>query len=699
VNLEKFRPTGDKYSASKIHESLIKIQISTFCKRMEEKFHLEQNMKKKKSKIVNINNSINSLDNPKANTTDNYLLSSSESAEQTSSSQQNQIIQNEEMNKGLASDSSSTLANIFKADSLKYIKIVIFLLFLFTFILILIEFLITYSHMGKIEKKLIFLKDSYIILNDMIYSKYFITEGVIGNTYPRYICKLFNANFSQEIKTELEFYRQELTKTYDSFTSNELPKKYKQFVENTKITIYTLTLNIPQMLTILFNSAMIRISSAINDLTANSSLINMANRDAYELMYNLLNEYFLNWEQVCNILFEDSIKATNLKIPLMIIDFLYFIISVVMIYIFLKLLARFSLDREKPINLFLTLKKVVFENLKNSAETFSNKLLNKFFGNEDNEDDSQQDYQANIQPNDINIVKFKAVNEYKSSISKAFSFLSIILIVFIFFFCSLIFFVVKYFDFRNRMEKNFFFFNLYEKLNYAQIDFILNIDIFKSYFFNKKIPILNSNNTIKTLFVHDLNNITIKFRESIIYNTNSGKFLSGKNLEKYVRYLNGNFQDLLVEDISKVYNYRIENYIKFGIKPIETRIYEMIRYYILKYCASDEITNKEYDGISHILKLVDFKFIELTSIVSLVIRNWYNGVSNLLIESFDDFQSKSKFIYSILFICFIIILILYYSIIWKTNEEKLNGLLKESAALINLIPQEIKNIIIEKLNE
>ena len=699
VNLEKFRPTGDKYSASKIHESLIKIQISTFCKRMEEKFHLEQNMKKKKSKIVNINNSINSLDNPKPNTTDNYLLSSSESAEQTSSSQQNQIIQNEEMNKGLASDSSSTLANIFKADSLKYIKIVIFLLFLFTFILILIEFLITYSHMGKIEKKLIFLKDSYIILNDMIYTKYFITEEVIGNTYPSYICKILNANFSQDIKTELEFYRQELTKTYDSFTSNELPKKYKQFVENTKISIYTLTLNNPQMLTILFNSAMVRISSAINDLTANSSLINMANRDAYELMYNLLNEYFLNWEQVCNILFEDSIKATNLKIPLMIIDFLYFIISVVMIYIFLKLLARFSLDREKPINLFLTLKKVVFENLKNSAETFSNKLLNKFFGNEDNEDDSQQDYQANIQPNDINIVKFKAVNEYKSSISKAFSFLSIILIVFIFFFCSLIFFVVKYFDFRNRMEKNFFFFNLYEKLNYAQIDFILNIDIFKSYFFNKKIPILNSTDTIKTLFVHDLNNITIKFRESIIYNTNSGKFLSGKNLEKYVRYLNGNFQDLLVEDISKVYNYRIENYIKFGIKPIETRIYEMIRYYILKYCASDEITNKEYDGISHILKLMDFKFIELTSIVSLVIRNWYNGVSNLLIESFDDFQSKSKFIYSILFICFIIILILYYSIIWKTNEEKLNGLLKESAALINLIPQEIKNIIIEKLNE
>jgi len=697
VNLEKFRPTGDKYSASKIHESLIKIQISTFIKRLDEKYHLE--MKKKKSKNININNSINSLDTPKSTTTDNYLISSSEPSTSQVSSQQNSIMQNEEMNKGLASDSSSTLANIFKANSLKYIKIVIGLLFLTTFVLGLVEFLITYRHFSKISTKLKYLRDSYIILNDLIYVKYFITEEVIGNSYPRYICKMLNVNFSLEIRAELEYFRQEFTKTYDSFTDRDLPKEYKEFVEKTKITIYTLTLNNSLMLTIQFNSAMVRISSAINDLTSNSSLINMGNRDTYELMYNLLNEYYLNWEQVCSILFNDSIKATNLKIPLMIIDLLYFVISLTIIYIFLKLLARFSLDREKPINLFLTLKKVVFENLKNSAETFSNKLLNKFFGNEDNEDDSQQDYQANIQPNDINIVKFKAVNEYNSSISKAFSFLSIIVIVFIFIFCSFIFFVGKYADFRNRMDKNFFFINLFEKLNYAQIDFILNINIFKSFFFNKKIPILNNNDTTQTLFVHDLNHVTSKFRESIIYNTNAGKFLNSKALEKYVRFLNGNFKDLLDPEVYARSKNRLDNYIRYGIKPLQTRVYEMIRYYILKFCNSDELSNVDYDGISHILKLFDFKFIELTTIINSVVRVWYRGVSNLLEESFYEFQNKSKFIYTILFICCIIILILYYSIIWKTNEEKLNGLLKESAALINLIPQEIKNIIIEKLNE
>ena len=46
--------------------------------------------------------------------------------------------------------------------------------------------------------------------------------------------------------------------------------------------------------------------------------------------------------------------------------------------------------------------------------------LNKFFGIEDEE--SQQDYQSNIQPNDINIAKFKMANEFNSSLTRAFSF-------------------------------------------------------------------------------------------------------------------------------------------------------------------------------------------------------------------------------------------------------------------------------------
>ena len=694
VSLERFRPTGDRYSASKITESLIKIQMNHFCQRIKEKV---RDLKKKNIKNIT-NNNINHIESPKSSSTDNYLISSN-SSPMPISSQPNPSIQGEEMNKGLASDSSSTLTNIFKASSIKYIKILISYVFILTLILLIIEFLIVYRHFNKLESKIDFLKNSYIILNNLIYTKYYVTEGVIGNAYPRYIGKLFSGGkFYDEIKEELAFYRQQLTESYDTFTSNELCKEYEDFMKSTEISIYTLKLNNQENLTILYNSAVTRISSSINNLATNTELMNIENRDSYELMYNLINEYYINWEKVNNILFNDSLKTTDLKIPLMLIILAYFIISIIIIFITLKLLARFSVDREKPINLFLTLKKVVFENLKNSAENFSNKLLNKFFGNEDNEDDSQQEYQSNIHPNDINIVKFKAANEYNPSINKAFSFMKIIIIVFIFLVINLIFFIIKYYEFRKRMNKMFSFITLIDKINISQTDFILCIDIFKSYLYNRSIPILNRGDT-KNIFIESFINLTDKFQESIMYNSKADEFLSGIYFQKYNQYLLGDYAELLEKDYYEENKERLVNYIAFGIKPIELRVYEIIRYFTLKYCISEEIENDNYNDISFILKLMEFKLFELTMLIKSNIKLWYEGILNLIFNAYYNFQSKNKFTYIIIFICLIVFLILYYCIIWKTNEEKLNILLKESADLINLIPQEIKNIIIEKLNE
>ena len=83
-------------------------------------------------------------------------------------------------------------------------------------------------------------------------------------------------------------------------------------------------------------------------------------------------------------------------------------------------MSRLDSDREKLINLFLTIKKKVFEDLKNSAENFSNKLLNKYFKLNENEEESRQNFTTNIKPKDINIAKFKALNEFKSSKKKFF---------------------------------------------------------------------------------------------------------------------------------------------------------------------------------------------------------------------------------------------------------------------------------------
>ena len=692
VNLERFRPNGDKYSVGKVHMSLIKIHMSQFCERIVEKFH-EQNMKswKKKSSNLNINNNTH-IDSPKSSITNNLLFPYKESISAQSSS----TIQGEEFNKGLASDSSSTLLNIFKGNSIKYIRILGVILFILTFFL----FSIMIFQMDKIRRKIDFLRNSYLILNYMLYTKFYVTEGVLAKTLESYFPSMVfegKESFLKVIKNELTYYRQQLTESFEIFTSNKLSGKYKDFIKNTKITIDTLTINKPEKISIIFNSAISRISASINDLETDDNLMNIENRSTYELMHNLINEYYLNWERVIKILINDIINETNLKNQLMMIVIIYFLSSLIIFFIFLKLLSKFSLEREKPINLFLTLKKAVFENLKNCAENFSNKILNKFFGIEDNEEKSLQDYQENIQPNDINIAKFKAQNEFNSSILRAFSFINYIIILIIFILINLSYFVISYFDFRERMKNILDFISFFDKINCAQSDLILSINIFKSFLFNRSIPILNYGNT-EIIFFENFLNLSNKFGTSIIYTSNDKDFLRGHFIKQYKNYLYGNFHELLIQEYYQKNFKKLEKYIKYGLKPLETRIFEEIRYFTLEYCHLPEEDRKNNE-ISIILKKAKFRMAEIIILIHYIMRNWYDGALTLIINSFFGYQNYSKLAYNITFFCLIIIAILYYSIIWKTYEEKLNILLKGSADLINLIPQEIKNIIIQKLNE
>ena len=134
----------------------------------------------------------------------------------------------------------------------------------------------------------------------------------------------------------------------------------------------------------------------------------MEMRNIYELMMNLLNGYETNWKNLTYILYRDAKKSTEKIIISLIILIITIFLDIIFVYIYYRVLVNKSINTEKPKNLILTIKKKIFEDLKNSAENFANKLLNKFFGNEENEEESQQDYQTNLQPNDINIVKFKS---------------------------------------------------------------------------------------------------------------------------------------------------------------------------------------------------------------------------------------------------------------------------------------------------
>ena len=196
----------------------------------------------------------------------------------------------------------------------------------------------------------------------------------------------------------------------------------------------------------------------------------------------------------------------------------------------------------------------------------------------------------------------------------------------------------------------------------AQTNFILSIDIFKSYLFDSSIPILNNYNTKETFFETFIN-LTNKFEDSIIFisKTKSASILSGNFLEKYNKYLLGDFSELLDKDYYEENKNLLENKIKNGLIPVLIRNIELLRFFILKYCSLGEETS----GMSSILKSMEFKISETFLTLKVTIRKWYKSVLSLMISSFDDYISESNLIFIIVFICMVIILVLYYFIVWR----------------------------------
>ena len=123
------------------------------------------------------------------------------------------------------------------------------------------------------------------------------------------------------------------------------------------------------------------------------------------LMYNLLNDYLTSWLSLTLSLVTDIKTHTQGDKRLLIIFIFSFIISIVSIIVIRKLIGNFIDDREKPIDLFLTIKKKNIEELKTSSEAFLNKLLNKFFGNEESEEEMLSESTLKIDSDEINIAK------------------------------------------------------------------------------------------------------------------------------------------------------------------------------------------------------------------------------------------------------------------------------------------------------
>ena len=693
ISLIKHSPNKDEYQAGKIREPKIKIDLNNFINRIDLKLKespslyrrvkIEQKERARRSVSLNQNIGIK------------FKFFASE-AKQTEIKKK----QKEEINLNLAGDSTITLSNIFNEKSINNIKLVNFVIYILVISILIIEFCLNYAYINLNKKNFLFLDNSYKILNNFIYSKYFITEAIITNTLKNYyISNKYNKiDYINYIKVELGKCHNEFMDLDNSFV-NAFSKNFSNYISNKNLTLKTLTNGVSVDLELPFESAMDRYSSQIFYISTISDLesINMTDKYSYELMVNLMNDYMLTGMETSILILDDIINSTkNPGIVGNVFIFISLFIIILSLFSFYKMTINFILDRERPINLFLTIKKKLFEDLKTSAENFSNKLLNKFFGNEENEEETHQDSITNIKANDINIAKFNSLHEYKTSLNKGESLMFYFGQLIVFFICFEIYMVLKYLNTLNHFSNVLKFLDIYNTTQISHTFIIIRLNVIKQYFFNDSLTNFNMEiNNINYSFYKSFQDISLHFSNTIFIASKSNSYEQKKYKNLFKEYLYSDFSNFIEnENIKNNTNY-IDK-VKSGFKPIKMEAFEILRSLSIKYFL-DNKRNKSNLNISDIIN--DSKWYDLHEILIYFIRPWYKNIIELMNSGFYSMVDNLQGIYIGIFILLFVIITLNYFIVWKSYEEKLYNLLKKSFDLINLIPKEIKFIIVSKLNE
>ena len=698
ISLIKHTPNKEKYQMGKAQEPLIKIDLSNYTKRIEARIRenpaIFRKMKnKQKEEKLNQNGESTSLKK-------NFISSGINQADNNN----NKRI--EELNKDIVvGDTSFSLINIFNIRSITIVKLVDFFIYIFTIAITIIEFFLTYIFLNDNKNRFYYLSNSYKLLNDIGYTKYFITEGILVNYMDDFNISKFKGKdqFISNIKNELAYYREDISDCLNSYTvaNIKFSDEYKDYTSNTKITIKTLSNGIQKDEEQPFFSAMNKLTTSMFYIStsSDSEIINLNNTYFYELMVNLLNGYYISFENLIIILLNDfKIKTQNSGIKNIVIFSISLFFACIYLIIFWKMMSNLDKDREKPINLFLTIKKKIFENLKYSAENFSNKLLNKFFGVDENEEESQQYYQANVKPNDINIAKFKALNEFKASSNKKSSFIYYFFQLSIFYLLYNIFTFLKYINTRFYYSDIERFSQVYNSTQFSQIYLITRVDVVKQYLFNKSI--INYNLTEDNMiynFLSTLLQTSDQLEDTLKQISKTNCFLKDEYKVFFKQYMYSDFSEIIE---NKELFKRYKNFTKkaeIGFKSISFEIFEIIRYLNIKYFIDHERNKTLPYNISDLV--IHPLWIDVGDLIFYIVRPWYNKVIEKMETYFYEFVDNKIVSNIFVFISIIIILSIYYWILWKRYEDDFINSIKKSFDLINLIPEEIKNIIVNKLND
>ena len=359
ISLIKHRPNREKYPTGKAQEPLIKISLSEFTKRIGQRIKENPLMFKKVKSLIKENES----DEKKVK----IKLDQNNNVNQKQTKVEDKTEDIEEINKDLFGDNSLSLKNIVNISSLSRIKILGFIIYIFVIVFAIVEFIFSNQFFGDQRDRYKYLKYSYDLLNSIVYIKYFLMEGILTVNTENYSLAIRDKEgYIKNIKTELSNYHIQLSNIFSRFSSPDvvLSDKYKEFSTTVKVEMKTWNNGVEKIEYQPLQSAQTKLMNAIiyiSNSAPDKNIFSLDDKYIYELSLNLLNSHYSNYERIISYMANDfKITSKSFGIKSIIIFSLSLFFSIAFLYIFWILMIRLDNDREKPVNLFLTIKNKVF---------------------------------------------------------------------------------------------------------------------------------------------------------------------------------------------------------------------------------------------------------------------------------------------------------------------------------------------------
>jgi hypothetical protein len=699
VNLTRKSPNGSDFRVGYGFEPNIKISVAAHIKKIDKIYSVDKkNINKLKQKMF-----------AKSHTLENSLFGDNKEEENIVNNKENEEIKGEEnkpeeekgnegLDVNLDMNTNNHLKNLFSEASLHALKISSILYFLILLCLYIFEFMTSYNKFSDLKNYVNYSIIQYEILSSLMYCKYFLTEAVLAENdlYRIYDTKYNNDHkkYIEGMLEELRKYREIIYRCLGDFSEPEkIGKDFAEYTQNKSLFIRQLVAHEETNKTVPFWSGINQIPTSIFSIAKvenNITDINMQNRNVYDLMMNLINDYFVGWKDTTNLVITSITGNSKLNFLFIFIFIISFVFCFLCIIIFYQILSKFIEDGTRPVDLILTIKKSKFEELKAICENYMNTLMNKFLGEEvDKVDDdaaaTKMLSSLEISDNDIVVSKFKRRNKYNHSVFSNQKFAKIYIGSVVSMIIFEIYFIVKFFNSKNSFKRIQLCVDVNNVTRNSEVDIVMSYNVIKSFFLDPKIPLLNDVNS-EFILRERVKNITDAVEDwtkfTFLYMKDTGESYMNKFIDlffKNITHINqGGFKD---DDFL--------GSMKYGFRSFVSRYLSLMKTGSLmdldNVNKTDILDNEELGENG--LKIV------------YVIRPWFKQLNEELDNTLKDIFDKMIFLCICLYIGFFVDAIVVYALIWKNIEFQLEKYLTGSIELINLIPEKMKRDLVNKINE